>query len=44
MLLDPAILIDPAVSLLVAEDGRRERSYASFEEGLERRFERERPP
>jgi lipase len=38
VLLDPAILIDPAVSLLVAEDGRRDRSYASFEEGLERRF------
>ena len=38
VLLDPAILIDPAVALLVAEDGRRDRSYASFEEGLERRF------
>ena len=38
VLLDPAILIDPEIALLVAEKDRRDRSYASFEEGVERRF------
>ena len=38
VLLDPAILIDPEIALLVAEKDRRDRSYASFEEGIERRF------
>ena len=33
VLLDPAILIDPEIALLVAEKDRRDRSYASFEEG-----------
>jgi lipase len=38
VLLDPAILIDPAIALIVAERDRRDRSYASFDEGIERRF------
>jgi len=37
-LLDPAIFVDPGIALLVAEKDRRDRSYASFEEGIERRF------
>lgn len=39
VLLDPALLLDPAIALVVAEDARRDRSYASFDEGIERRFE-----
>jgi lipase len=39
VLLDPAILLDPAVALFAAENARRERSYASFEEAIERRYE-----
>lgn len=39
VLLEPAILLDPAVALHVAEEARADRSYASFEEGIERRFE-----
>ena len=39
VLLDPAILLDPAVALHVAELARDDRSYASFDEGVERRFE-----
>ena len=39
MLLDPAILIDPVIALHVAEQARGDRSYASFDEGVERRFE-----
>ncbi len=39
VLLDPAILIDPAIALHVSEEARSDRSYASFEEGVERRFE-----
>lgn len=39
VLLDPAILINPAVALHVAELAREDRSYDSFEEGVERRFE-----
>ncbi len=39
VLLDPAIQIDPAIGLYSAETARRDRSYASFDEGIERRFE-----
>jgi lipase len=39
VLLDPAILIPPQVALAAAEHARKERSYVSFEEGIERRFE-----
>lgn len=38
VLLDPALLINPAVALFAAENGRAERAYDSFEEGVERRF------
>jgi lipase len=38
VLLDPAILIDPAIALMVAENDRKDRVYASFEEGVDRRF------
>jgi lipase len=38
VLLDPAILLDPQIALHVAELAREDRSYASFEEGVERRF------
>jgi len=38
VLLDPAILISPEIGLLVAENDRRDRSYASFDEGVDRRF------
>jgi lipase len=39
VLLDPAIRLDPAVALFAAENARRERAYASFEEAIERRYE-----
>ena len=39
ILLDPAIQIHPAVGLHAAENARRERSYASFDEAIDRRFE-----
>lgn len=39
VLLDPAMLLNPAIALFVAEEARADRSYASFEEGIERRFE-----
>ncbi len=39
VLLDPAILLDGEIALHVAELARDERSYASFAEGIERRFE-----
>jgi lipase len=39
VLLDPAILLDAVVALHVAEMSREDRSYATFEEGIERRFE-----
>jgi len=39
VLLDPAILLDPVVALHVAELARDDRSYASFDEGVDRRFE-----
>ena len=38
VLLDPAIRIPPDVGLAAAENARRDRSYASFEEGIDRRF------
>jgi lipase len=39
VLLDPAILVPPHVALLAAENARKERSYVSFDEGIDRRFE-----
>jgi lipase len=42
VLLDPAILIPGHVAVGAAEDARRDRSYASFEEGVERRFDESR--
>jgi lipase len=38
VLLDPVILLYPAIALHVAEEARADRSYASFEEGIELRF------
>lgn len=38
VLLDPAILLRPDVALFAAENARKERSYVSFEEGIERRY------
>ncbi|HWN21894.1 MAG TPA: alpha/beta hydrolase [Gaiellaceae bacterium] len=42
VLLDPAIRIDPAVGLYAAENARLDRSYTTFEEGIDRRFEESR--
>lgn len=39
VLLDPAIRIPPDVGLAAAENARRDRSYASFAEGIDRRYE-----
>ena len=39
VLLDPAILLAPAVALFAAENARRERTYASFEEAIQRRYD-----
>ena len=39
VLLDPAIQLPPNVGLGAAENARRDRSYASFEEGIDRRYE-----
>jgi len=39
VLLDPAILVPPNVALYAAENARRERSYVSFDEGIDRRYE-----
>jgi lipase len=39
VLLDPAIRIPPHVALAAAENARRDRSYVSFEEGIDRRYE-----
>ena len=39
VLLDPAMLLDPVIALHVAEFSRGDRSFASFDEGVERRFE-----
>ncbi|MDX6438100.1 MAG: lipase [Gaiellaceae bacterium] len=39
VLLDPAIWIPPNIGLGAAENARRDRSYDSFEEGIDRRYE-----
>jgi lipase len=39
VLLDPAILLPPHVGLAAAENARRDRSYVSFAEGIDRRYE-----
>jgi lipase len=39
VLLDPAIRIPPHVGLMAAENARRDRSYVSFQEGIDRRYE-----
>lgn len=39
VLLDPAVLLLPPVALFAAENARRDRSYVSFEEAVERRYE-----
>jgi lipase len=39
VLLDPAVHIAPAVGLYAAEKARRERVYATFAEGVDRRYE-----
>jgi lipase len=39
VLLDPAVHISPAVALFAAENARRERVYATWEEGVDRRYE-----
>ncbi len=39
VLLDPAIFVLPTVALFAAENGRKERAYVSFEEGVDRRFD-----
>ena len=39
VLLDPAILLPPHVALWAAENARAERSYASFEDAVDRRYE-----
>ncbi len=38
VLLDPAIKLHPDVALFAAENARIERSYVSFEEGIEQRY------
>ncbi len=42
VLLDPAIQLLPHVGLYAAEQARLDRSYASFDEGIERRYEESR--
>jgi lipase len=39
VLLDPAIALPPHVALFAAENSRADRSYASFAEAIDRRFE-----
>jgi lipase len=39
VLLDPAIRLPQHVGLAAAENARRDRSYVSFEEGIDRRYE-----
>jgi lipase len=39
VLLDPAIHIPPHVGIAAAENARRDRSYVSFAEGIDRRYE-----
>jgi lipase len=38
VLLDPALHLEPHVALFAAENARAERSYASFDEAVDRRF------
>ena len=42
VLLDPAILLFPHVGLYAAEQARLDRSYASFDEAIDRRYEESR--
>ncbi|MBA3400876.1 MAG: alpha/beta hydrolase [Actinobacteria bacterium] len=39
VLFDPAIHVLPQVALFAAENARKERSYVSFEEGIDRRYD-----
>ncbi|HXY17462.1 MAG TPA: alpha/beta hydrolase [Gaiellaceae bacterium] len=39
VLLDPAVFLPPPVALFAAEGSRADRSYSSFEEGVDRRYE-----
>jgi lipase len=39
VLLDPAIRLPPHVGIAAAENARRDRSYVSFAEGIDRRYE-----
>jgi lipase len=39
VLLDPAIKLPPHVGIAAAENARRDRSYVSFAEGIDRRYE-----
>jgi lipase len=39
VLLDPAVVLAPHVAHWAAENGRRERLYASFDEAIDRRYE-----
>ncbi len=39
VLLDPAIHLLPQVALFAAENARKDRSYVSFDEGIDRRYE-----
>jgi lipase len=39
VLLDPVVFVPPHVALLAAENARKERSYVSFDEGIDRRYE-----
>ena len=39
VLLDPAIVLPPQIALWAAENARRERLYASFEEAIDRRYQ-----
>ncbi len=39
VLLDPAVQLPPQVALFAAENARRDRSYVSFDEAIERRYE-----
>jgi lipase len=39
VLLDPAIHVFPEVALFAAENARKERTYVSFDEGIDRRYD-----
>jgi lipase len=39
VLLDPAIHVLPQVALFAAENARKERTYVSFDEGIDRRYD-----